>query len=137
MKKMMILTASLLCSTLLFSQSGKLSIITGKWDIVGEQGGATLEIVDSSNITLTYMGEQRKISNYTIDFSKSPYWFDFSAADSASTIEVKSLIQVVGTDLLKWQLFIDEERSPYFTASKGEVFYLKKARPGATVTASR
>jgi len=120
-------------------QAEKFKNMIGKWDIVGEEGtGANLTIVDSATIILTYMGEQKKIVNYKMDFSKSPYWFDFAAADSASTIQVKSLLQVVGDDVIKWQLFIDEERSPYFTANAGELFYLKKSRSNSgAIAASR
>lgn len=119
-----------------YGQNSKFRDIAGKWEVVGDpSANATLTIIDSSNIEFTYMGEKKTISNYTIDYSKSPYWLDFTATDSSSNFQVKSILQKVGDDVLKWQLFIDEDRSPYFTSSKGEVFYLKKARP-STVIAS-
>ena len=119
-----------------YGQNTKFKDIAGKWEVVGDpNANATLTIIDSSTIEFSYMGEKKTISNYTIDYSKSPYWLDFTATDSSSSFQVKSILQKVGDDVLKWQLFIDEDRSPYFTASKGEVFYLKKARPTA-VTAS-
>jgi hypothetical protein len=137
MKKVLLIIVSLVCVSGLFGQREKFNTMIGRWDIVGEQdAGASLEIIDSATIVLTYMGEKRKISHYTIDFSRSPYWFDFSAEDSASTVQVKSLIQIVGAGIIKWQLFIDEERSPYFTAEKGETYYLKKSRPNTAIAAS-
>jgi hypothetical protein len=115
-----------------FGQNSKFRDIAGKWEVVGDpNANATLSIVDSSTIEFSYMGEKKTISNYTIDYSKSPYWLDFNAADSSSSFQVKSILQKVGDDVLKWQLFIDEDRSPYFTSSSGEVFYLKKARQSA------
>lgn len=119
-----------------YGQNSKFKDIAGKWQVVGDpNANATLTIIDSSTIEFSYMGEKKTISNYTIDYSKSPYWLDFTATDSSASFQVKSILQKVGDDVLKWQLFIDEDRSPYFTSSKGEVFYLKKARP-VTVTAS-
>lgn len=116
-----------------YGQARKFQDIAGRWDIAGEQNkGATLEIIDSANITLTYMGETKRISNVKIDFTKNPCWFDFSASDSASVMEVKSLIEVVGNGILKWQLFIDEDRVPHFTNSKGELLYLRKSRPATS-----
>lgn len=119
-----------------YGQNSKFKDIAGKWQVVGDpKADATLSIIDSSTIEFSYMGEKKTISNYTIDYSKSPYWLDFTASDSSASFQVKSILQKVGDDVLKWQLFIDEDRSPYFTASKGEVFYLKKAMPAA-VTAT-
>jgi hypothetical protein len=118
-----------------YAQNTKFKDIAGKWEVVGDpNANATLTIIDSSTIEFSYMGEKKTISNYTIDYNKSPYWLDFTATDSSASFQVKSILQKVGDDVLKWQLFIDEDRSPYFTASKGELFYLKKARPTAVTT---
>lgn len=128
----MSLCAAFLLSASAFSQSAKFKSIVGQWEFANGDGTtASLTVVDSSTIILTYMGEQKKIVHYKMDFSKSPCWFDFSAADSASTVQVKSLLQVVSDDIIKWQLFIDEERTPYFTSGAGEIFYLKRARVNA------
>jgi hypothetical protein len=121
-----------------YGQNSKLKDIAGKWQVVGDPNtNATLTIVDSSTIEFTYMGEKKSISNYKIDFTKSPYWLDFSASDSSSTFQVKSIVQKVGDDVLKWQLFIDEERSPHFTSGKGETFYLRKSVVTPVVATAR
>jgi len=117
------------------SQKTKFQDISGAWEVVGDQS-ASLNIIDSSSIEFTFLGEKKTITGYSIDLSKSPCWLDFSATDSASAFKVKSIVQRVGEDVLKWQLFIDEERSPYFTSGRGEVFYLKKVKPSAGVVAS-
>jgi hypothetical protein len=117
-------------------QGKKFRDIVGQWEIAGEQNaGASLNIIDSNTIVLTYRGETKKISNIRIDFSKSPAWFDFSAQDSSDALQVKSLVEV-GDNVMKWQLFIDEERTPYFTTRKGEILYLKRARSTPAATAS-
>jgi hypothetical protein len=118
-----------------YGQNSKLKDIAGKWEVVGDpNANAALTIIDSTTLEFSYMGEKKTISNYTIDFSKSPYWLDFTATDSSSAFHVKSILQKVGDNVLKWQLFIDEERSPYFTSAKGEVFYLKRSGQGSIST---
>ena len=111
--------------------------LLGRWEIVNNKDSATLEIIDSSTITLTYNGERKKIIDYKIDFAKNPIWFDFSTIDSSyTTVTVKSLLEIMNDSMIKWQLFVDEERTPYFSSSKGELFYLKKAKPVASTAAA-
>ena len=114
-----------------FSQQKKLKDLVGRWEILGEQDtGACLEVIDSSTMVLIYNGEKRKIMDYKIDFSKSPIWFDFSTGDSSSVVTVKSLLEIMNDNMIKWQLFMDEDRTIHFSSSKGELFYLRKAISG-------
>ena len=118
-----------------FNQQKQLKDLIGRWEIVGEQSdSASLEIIDSSTIILNYMGERKKIIEYKIDFQRSPIWFDFSTGDSSSTILVKSLLEVMNDSMIKWQLFVDEDRTAHFSSTKGELYYLRKAKP-AVITA--
>lgn len=113
-----------------FNQQKQFKELIGRWEIVGEKDdSASLDIIDSSTIILSYMGEKKKIIQYKIDFQRSPIWFDFSAGDSSSTVEVKSLLEIMSDSMIKWQLFVDEERTDHFSSSKGELYYLKKAKP--------
>ena len=110
------------------AQQKNFTDLIGRWEFVGEQNkGACLDIIDSTNIILSFNGEKKKIRYYTIDFAKSPIWFDFSTEDSASTVSVRSIMEIMNGNMIKWQLFIDEERSNYFSSSKGELLYLKKS----------
>ena len=108
------------------SQVKKIHDIMGQWNITGDKN-ASLRIVDSSTIVLTYMGETKTLFDCKIDFTKSPAWFDFSTRDSSEVIRVKSLLQVIGDDMIKWQLFVDEDRPNYFSSTKGELLYLKRS----------
>ena len=115
-----------------FNQQKQLKDLIGRWEIVGEQSdSASLEIIDSSTIILNYMGERKKIIEYRIDFQRSPIWFDFSTGDSSSTVMVKSLLEVMNDNMIKWQLFVDEDRTEHFSSTKGELYYLRKAKPAA------
>jgi len=125
----------LFAGTEAFNQQKQLKDLIGRWEIVGEQSdSASLEIIDSSTIILNYMGERKKIIEYKIDFQRSPIWFDFSTGDSSSTVMVKSLLEVMNDSMIKWQLFVDEDRTEHFSSTKGELYYLRKAKP-AVITA--
>jgi|GEM_PF-1297850 len=103
--------------------------LVGRWEVMGDQvAGSGLVIADSSNIILTYNGEKKKILQFMLDFSKSPIWFDFTVQDADSVVQVRSLLELVDSTHLKWQLFINEERTEKFTPSKGEFLYLKKSQ---------
>ena len=135
MKKIFFVLAILFTGTQAFNQQKQLKDLIGRWEIIGEQSdSASLEIIDSSTIILNYMGERKKILEYKIDFQRTPIWFDFSTGDSSSTVMVKSLLEVMNDSMIKWQLFVDEDRTEHFSSTKGELYYLRKAKP-AVITA--
>ena len=136
MKKILFVMAISFIAMKGIAQQKKMKDLLGRWEIFGEKdNSATLEVIDSSTIILTYNGEKKKLTDYSIDFNKSPIWFDFStSSDSNSVVAVKSLIEIMNDNMIKWQLFVDEERSPYFSSSKGELFYLRKTKATANTT---
>jgi len=135
MKKIFFVLMILFAGIEAFNQQKQLKDLVGRWEIIGEQSdSASLEIIDSSTIILNYMGEKKKIIEYKIDFQRSPIWFDFSTGDSSSTVMVKSLLEVMNDSMIKWQLFVDEDRTEHFSSTKGELYYLRKAKP-AVITA--
>jgi hypothetical protein len=129
MKKIFFVLVILFAGIRAFNQQKQLKDLIGRWEIVGEQNdSACLEVLDSSTIILNYMGEKKKIVDYKIDFQKSPIWFDFSTGDSSSTVVVKSLLEIINDSMIKWQLFVDEDRTDHFSSTKGELYYLRKAK---------
>ena len=130
MKRITVMMMSAFIALSGYSQKN-LKDLAGRWEIIDQQGtNATLEIIDSAAILLSYNGEKKKIIDYKIDFTKSPVWFDFSTVDTASaTVMIKSLIEIMNDNMIKWQLFIDEDRTDHFSSTKGELFYLRKAKP--------
>ena len=136
MKKFVIVVLTILAlDSATFGQARKFNNMVGLWEMVGEQeSGGGLQIVDSATILIRFMGEEKTILSYNIDFSKSPYWFDFSCKDTTSISHFKSLIEFVGDDTLKWQIFTEGERANHFTSRTGELFYLKRARPKPNTT---
>jgi len=132
MKKIFFVLMILFAGIEAFNQQKQLKDLVGRWEIIGEQSdSASLEIIDSSTIILNYMGERKKIIEYKIDFQRSPIWFDFSTGDSSSTVVVKSLLEVMNDSMIKWQLFVEEDRTEHFSSTKGELYYLRKAKPAA------
>ena len=121
----------LFVGTQAFNQQKQFKDLVGRWEIVSDQtDSASLEIIDSSTIILSFMGEKKRIIDYKIDFQRSPIWFDFSTSDdSSSTVLVKSLLEIMNDNMIKWQLFVDEDRTDHFSSTKGELFYLRKAKP--------
>lgn len=127
MKTCMLLVMSLL----LFlnksvAQSRNLSSLIGRWETVeSKYEGGGFEVVDTAQIILFYGKERKLILSFTADFSKLPAWFDFTVKDTAGTVKLQSLLQVINDDLIQWQLF-DGTRSNYFTASSGDILYLRR-----------
>jgi hypothetical protein len=129
MKKIFLMLIILFAGIQAFNQQKQFKDLVGRWEIVGEQDdSASLEVIDSSTIILSYMGEKKRIIDYKIDFQRSPIWFDFSTSDSSSVVLVKSLLEIMNDNMIKWQLFVDEDRTDHFSSTKGELYYLRKVK---------
>ena len=123
----------ILCGTNGFSQQRQIKDLVGRWEIIEkDDSGACLEVIDSVTLFLSYNGERKKIHNYKFDFQKSPIWFDFSTGDSSSLVSIKSLLEIVGDSMIKWQLFLEDDRTEYFSSTRGELFYLRKSKTTTT-----
>ena len=135
MKKIFVMLIILFVEVQAFGQQKQFKDLVGRWEIVGEQeDSASLEVIDSSTIILSFMGEKKRIIDYKIDFQRSPIWFDFSTGgDSSSIILVKSILEIMNDNMIKWQLFVDEDRTDYFSSTKGELYYLRKAKPASSI----
>ena len=131
MKKIFVMLIILFVEVQAFGQQKQFKDLVGRWEIVGEQeDSASLEVIDSSTIILSFMGEKKRIIDYKIDFQRSPIWFDFSTnGDSSSIVLVKSILEIMNDNMIKWQLFVDEDRTDHFSSTKGELYYLRKAKP--------
>ena len=130
MKKLWLAGFTLLLFHCSNAQQEVFNRLIGKWDITTQDNeNAVLDIVDSANIFLIYDGKRKKCMDPTIDFSKTPHWFDFSTTDGDSSIQIRTIVEIFNDDVIRWQLFLDEDRSPHFTASKGEIMYLRKTKP--------
>jgi hypothetical protein len=109
-----------------FSQNISIKNLIGRWETAD---GAGLEIIDSARIFVTYGKERKPILSYKADFSKSPCWFDFVVKDTAQALStMKSLLLLQGNDVLKWQVFEDDDRPSDFTTGKGDIVILRRKK---------
>jgi len=104
------------------AQSVSWTELRGKW--VSDDGEG-LEIADSSTVYLLYKGEKKSVSGCTANLGNSPCWFDFSVKDSAEQIQVKSILQRVNTDTIRWQVF-EGDRPSGFDPSRGDIIVLRR-----------
>ena len=119
------LLACLVFSTGSFGQNLGWKNLTGRWE--GPDGGG-IEVVDSSKVYLIYGDQRKQLSSYKVDFSKSPAWFDFTVTDSSQTTSVRSLLLLINDDLLKWQVFEDDNRPVHFSSDTGDLLYLRRKK---------
>lgn len=135
MKKILIVLGVFFIAINAIGQKKQLKDLVGRWEVASDQkNAACLEVIDSANIMLSYNGEKIKLTDYKIDFEKTPIWFDFSTGTGDSALLVKSLIEVVNDTIIKWQLFVDEERTPHFSSTKGELFFLRRSKDSAVTS---
>ncbi len=108
-----------------FGQNLSWKDLTGRWE--GADGGG-IEVVDSSKVYLIYGSQRKQLSSYKVDFSKTPAWFDFTVTDSSQTMNMRSLLLMVNNDLLKWQVFEDDNRPVHFSSDNGDLLYLRRKK---------
>lgn len=127
MKKFWIsLLAIVMGTAAAFSQNVSIKSLIGRWE---SSDGAGLEIIDSSRIFLIYGTERKPILTYHADFSKSPIWFDFVVKDSSENLSsMKSLLALEKGELLRWQVFVDGERTAHFSTGRGEIVILRRKK---------
>jgi hypothetical protein len=125
MKIILLFVCSFWMGTSLNAQKHSLQSLIGRWE--SEDGGG-IEMMDSAHIFMVYGNEKKPISSYKADFSHAPAWFDFSIIDSGQTMTMKSLMQFVNNDEVKWQVFDDGTRPANFTIGKGEIVYLRRKK---------
>lgn len=128
MKKGMLAFICFLLSAQLLAQRSIQSLV-GRWEAVrSTNDGSGLEVVDSSAIYLVYGTQKKKIDSYKADFTQSPVQFNFKIKDSTETITIKSLLEFVNDDLVKWQLFEGDAMPVYFVNDSGEIMYLRRKK---------
>ena len=125
MKKVMLAVFSFLICAQTFGQRSIQSLV-GRWEAVraANEGGG-LEVVDSATLYLVYGDQKKKISSYNADFSQTPARLNFTVKDSTESINLKSLIEFINDDMIKWQLFEGDVMPVHFVNDRGEILYLR------------
>ena len=127
MKKVMVLLSGLFFYCNAIAQDKSIQSLVGIWETITSEGGG-LEIKDSTELFLVYGGQKKKIVNYRADFSKTPTRFDFTVQDSTQNLSLKSLLQFVNNDLIKWQVFEGNDAPMHFASNGSEILYLRRKK---------
>jgi len=104
--------------------------LSGFWEnIENRNASAGLEFINMDSVFLFYDNEKKIARQVNIDDTKNPYWFDFTIDDGSEKFTVRSLLEFVNRDLIKWQVFTSEVRTAHFTQTAGEIMYLRRKKP--------
>lgn len=124
MKKLFITYSFLVVLSLAATaQQHSIKDLIGQWE---SSDGGGLEVIDSSKIYLFYGSERKPIISYTADFAKKPCWFDFTIKDSTKNLSMKSLLEFVSADQIRWQVYDDGIRPANFVSDRGDLMILKR-----------
>src|SRR5690349_4082953 len=98
------------------SQQRNMRDLIGKWEEQGDKAdNGSLEFVDSSKVVMSMKGRKLNPSAFTVDFSKNPIPLDIIMVRGEEKRILKSLIQFVDHDTMKWQVFPAGDRGTAFT----------------------
>jgi hypothetical protein len=128
MKKIMVLcVVVILTFNLSYSQNKNIQTLVGMWECTDQQNDqGSLEILDSSKIFISYMGEKKQVINYKIDFSKTPYWFSLTIKDNDQIISIKSFLYFVDDNNIKWEIFLADASGNNMMDNSSEVVMLRR-----------
>jgi hypothetical protein len=129
MKKVLLLLSVVFFYFHAVAQDKSIQSLVGIWETItsGAEGGG-LEVKDSTELFLVYGSQKKKIMRYKADFSKTPTRFDFTVQDSSQNLSLKSLLQFINNDLIKWQVFEGDVAPSYFASNDGEILYLRRKK---------
>jgi hypothetical protein len=99
------------------------SDLTGRWETADVSG--SIEFIEGSKVVVNISGLQVPATNYTIDFSKDPVWFDVFITSSRAA---KGLLQFIDDDTIKWQIFLNGDRPNDFNDSNNPTIVLKRKK---------
>jgi hypothetical protein len=105
--------------------------LIGKWEGIDSLNvTGSLEFLDSINIVVTIPNQSLPPASYFIDTAKSPLWFDINFKTGNDVYKMKGLLEFIDEDTLKWQIFLNSERSSSFKDEKSEnTIILKRNKP--------
>ncbi|MBC7904330.1 MAG: hypothetical protein H7Y27_12955 [Gemmatimonadaceae bacterium] len=111
------------------AQQRNLRDLIGKWEEVGDKAdNGSLEFIDSSKVVMSMKGRKLSPSSFSVDFSKTPMPLDMVMVQGDQKRVLKSLIQFVDNDTLKWQVFPAGDRGTSFTDAAATSVVLKRRK---------
>jgi len=121
------LCTSIFLSTFLSGSGQTKSVkdLMGKW--YGEREMFMLEFIDTANLVMTTMGKKQPQAAYILDLTKSPGWLDIFMGSGKMKTTIKSIIEFVDDETIRWQMPSGIERPNEFSNKPGSaVLTLKR-----------
>jgi hypothetical protein len=89
--------------------------LLGKWEGTDDKNKTgSIEFLDSTRMTMAFMGSGPRALLYSIDFTRNPAPMDLYRDPSKKGMALKCLIQLIGPNSLKWQVFPGGDRPDKF-----------------------
>lgn len=130
MKKalLVLVTVFLFTAVVTVAQNKTSKDLIGKWEGSDERNdNGSLQFLDSSRVVMTMMGEKMPTATYKADFSKSPILLDITINQGGQKLVMKSLIQFLDDNKIKWEVFPDGNRPKDFSDNSfGTAIILKR-----------
>jgi hypothetical protein len=101
-----------------------ISDLAGKWESTDGTTTGSIEFLEGSQVQAVINGLQIPPTNYTIDFARTPIWFDVNVAGKM----VKGLLDFIDDDTVKYQVFLSGNRSYDFTESENDPIMVMKRK---------
>lgn len=100
------------------------SDLAGRWESTDGTIG-NVEFMDGSKVVVAINGMQIPAASYSIDFSRSPIWFDVFVATNKT---VKGILEFMDDDTIKWQVFLNGDRNYDFMDAAGSPILILKRK---------
>jgi hypothetical protein len=128
MNKLLLVLLLLLAGGSAMAQTSAYKDFLGKWGGTDEEKHVgSLNFLDSSRLMMSMMGREPVRVYYRLDASGTPVKLDIYRDPSRTGMSLKCLIQLLGPDSLKWQVFPDGKRLDHFQDnSDGTLIVLKR-----------
>ena len=100
------------------------SDLAGRWESTDGTIG-NVEFMDGSKVVVAINGMQIPAASYSVDFSRSPIWFDVFVATNKT---VKGILEFMDDDTIKWQVFVNGDRNYDFMDAAGSPILILKRK---------
>jgi len=98
--------------------------LAGRWESADGNAG-TIEFLDGGKVQGNINGLQVPPTSYTIDFGRSPIWFNVMITPANT---VYGLLEFIDDDTVKYQLFLGGHFSYDFTTSDADPIIILKRK---------
>jgi hypothetical protein len=119
-----LIIAFIACAPHISNAQKTISDLAGKWESTDGATTGSIEFLEGSQVQAIINGMQIPPTNYTIDFARTPIWFDVNVAGKM----VKGLLDFIDDDTVKYQVFLSGNRSYDFTESENDPIMVMKRK---------